>query len=159
MSAKGLPSNSSEVATRFMSVIERASRKASRNLEVWRFRPARLISLMTRMVQVRTEASSRPTITTFTTGVALKNMPTRVMFAPPLMLVGAASAPPLFTAPLVSLLAVELSVVLLAAAAEAESSVFCAKRRGAHRHERQYAEHGEDRGRFLALQHLQPVPG
>ena len=125
MSANGLPSNSSDVATRFMSVIERASRKASRNLLVWPLRMRKLTSLMIRVVQETMEASSRPTITVFTTGVAWMNICTGVILPAPLMVVGASVAPPLLTPP-VSALAVVLVVVFAAAAVES-SPVFWAK--------------------------------
>jgi hypothetical protein len=98
MSAIGLPSNSSEVAMRAMSLIERAPRKASRKLSEVLFKERNSSSLVTSMVQVRTEQSSKPIITTLTTGSASRNIWIGVSLPAFLIWVGAASAPPLATA-------------------------------------------------------------
>src|SRR5579875_2280300 len=88
MSANGLPSNSSEVAIRFMSAIERASRKASTNRFDVRFRPEKVRLFTIRVVQEMIEAHNSPIITHLTTQSASMNMVTGPMVAPCLIEVG-----------------------------------------------------------------------
>src|SRR5580704_732510 len=74
MSAIGLPSYSSAVEMRLMSGIERAVRKASRNLSDSLFRLENSMSLMIKVIQDRAEQRNRPMITVFTGHVALMNI-------------------------------------------------------------------------------------
>src|ERR1700710_1859349 len=74
MSAIGLPSYSSEIAIRPMSLTDFAPRKASRKLSETRFRERNSMSLVIIRVQEKTEANSKPTITNFTTILASMNI-------------------------------------------------------------------------------------
>src|SRR5665213_1541341 len=74
MSAIGLPSYSSAVEMRVMSGIDRAERKASRNLSDSLFRLRNSMSLMIKVIQDRAEQRNSPMITVFTGHVALMNI-------------------------------------------------------------------------------------
>src|SRR6185312_1760135 len=99
MSAIGLPSNSSEVAMRAMSLTERAPRKASRKLSEDLFSERNSRSFVTSRVHEKIEHSRRPIMTTLTTGSASRNIWIGVRRPAFLIWVGAASLPPLLTAP------------------------------------------------------------
>src|ERR1700748_3837381 len=86
MSASGLPSNSSDMATLPMSWIDLVDRKASRKLVVVRFRVANSNNFMIRTIQDRTEAATRPIITVLATGFASLNMVQGVSFSLPMVL-------------------------------------------------------------------------
>src|ERR1700748_152890 len=86
MSASGLPSNSSDMATLPMSWIDLVDRKASRKLVVVRFRVANSNNFMIRTIQDRAEAATRPIMTVLATGLASLNMVQGVSFSLPMVL-------------------------------------------------------------------------
>ena len=95
MSASGLPSNSSLMEIRAMSLMDLAPRNASTKRSEERLRLPNSMSFVTSRVQEKIEASTRPIITTLTTGSASRNMVIGVRRRPWETLVGAAMTPPL----------------------------------------------------------------